>query len=247
MNSLNSEHTLGTQQTLPASTTEISVRDAQSLIAQARMEMATAPINDTEKTAHFIKRINQMHAMAEGLARGIEQFTYLKSVEHQVLRAVQKEVSHPRHIGRRVGMDTEATSIIVEKLESKGYVHVAERIGQRIGERVGGAGDLQAIGILLAVAEVQRIFRHPGGGQHGISCVEQLVEACLRADAAMELAARADRQIVLELPGEQHLAATGTLGPQVVGRVPLRQSPEGIAYLAKPTHDEPLRESRAAR
>lgn len=132
VNSLNSEHTLGTQQTLPASTTEISVRDAQSLIAQARMEMATAPINDTEKTAHFIKRINQMHAMAEGLARGIEQFTYLKSVEHQVLRAVQKEVSHPRHIGRRVGMDTEATSIIVEKLESKGYVHVAERIGQRI-------------------------------------------------------------------------------------------------------------------
>lgn len=132
MNSINTDHTHATEPSEVLKSQEISIRDAETLIAQARMEMATAPINDTEQTAAFIKRINQMHAMAEGLARGIEQFTYLKSVEHQVLQAVQKEVSHPRHIGRRVGLDTEATSVVLEKLEAKGYVHVAERIGQRI-------------------------------------------------------------------------------------------------------------------
>jgi DNA-binding MarR family transcriptional regulator len=116
----------------PAGSTDLAVLDNRELIAAAKREMATAPVNDSALTSKFIEKLNTLRDFAEGMNRGIEQFTYLKSSEHLVLTTIAKDISHPRHIGRRIGMEKDAVSVILQALEEKGFVHVAERIGDRI-------------------------------------------------------------------------------------------------------------------
>ncbi|MFD2840435.1 hypothetical protein ACFSYH_07590 [Populibacterium corticicola] len=111
---------------------EITLSDNRELISAARRELATTTVNDTETTARFVTQLGALRDFAEGMSRGIEQFTYLKTSEHAVLSTVAKDISHPRHIGRRVGMDREVVHTILIALEERGFVYVSERIGDRI-------------------------------------------------------------------------------------------------------------------
>lgn len=106
--------------------------DTRELVAAAKREMVSSPINDSATTSRLIERLNTLRDFAEGMSRGIEQFTYLKSSELQVLTTIAKDVSHPRHIGRRIGMDTDVVTQILLALEEKGFIFVSERIGSRI-------------------------------------------------------------------------------------------------------------------
>lgn len=111
---------------------DLTLLDNAELVAAARREMISAPVNDSALTARFIERLNVLRSFAEGMNRGMEQFTYLKASEHLVLSTVAKDVSHPRHIGRRIGMEKDAVTVILLSLEEKGFVFVSERIGDRI-------------------------------------------------------------------------------------------------------------------
>jgi hypothetical protein len=100
-----------------------------------------------------------------------------------------------------------------------------------------GAGFLDAVGIALGIAELQRILAHRRGGDQGVdAAVEQLVEARLRADAAMMLALRADRQVRLIFLGEHHLLAGRAFVPQIVRRIALGDERDLLADAVEPAH-----------
>lgn len=106
--------------------------DTRELVAAAKREMVSSPVNDSATTARLVEQLNTLRDFAEGMSRGIEQFTYLKASELQVLSAISKDITHPRHIGRRIGMDTEVVTKILLALEEKHFIYVSERIGERI-------------------------------------------------------------------------------------------------------------------
>ena len=84
----------------------------------------------------------------------------------------------------------------------------AASVQQRVGLVGFGARGFQAIGVFLRVAELERILAHRRHRQKlERTFVEYLPEARLRADAAVEVAFRADRLVLLPLLGEDHLPA----------------------------------------
>ena len=97
-------------------------------------------------------------------------------------------------------------------------VDLAAGVDQRIALVGCGARGLQPVGIALGVAEPQRVLAHLGRGQKLIfGGVEQLLEALGRADAVVEVAARADVVIFLPFLDEDHRPALAALVPQVLG------------------------------
>lgn len=111
---------------------DLTLPASSELIAAAKREMISAPVNDSAMTTRLIGRLDTLREFTEGLTRGIEQFTMLNASELQVLNAISNDVSHPRHIGRRVGMEKEVVTACLLVLEEKGFIAVVERIGDRI-------------------------------------------------------------------------------------------------------------------
>jgi|GEM_PF-6665747 len=120
----------------PTSVGELALRPAQELdlIAAARHEIASVPVGDSATTTAFIERFELFHKLTQGLNQGLENFTSLKTSHHLVLQALANELSHPRHIARRIGMDTAAVEVTLGHLADKGLVIVGERSGGRIVE-----------------------------------------------------------------------------------------------------------------
>jgi hypothetical protein len=117
---------------------------------------------------------------------------------------------------------------------------LAARVDQRVALIGLGSRRLDAVGIALGVAELERILAHFGTGQQIIlRAVEQCVEARFGADAVVMVAARADEAIVFPFLGEDHGAALGALVPQIVGVLALAQPLDAIANAAQPAHRNP--------
>src|SRR3546814_4336169 len=53
---------------------------------------------------------------------------------------------------------------------------------------------------------------------------------------ALPISLRADRQIFLELAGEQHLSATPAFVPEIIGRLPLREKGQALTDAGEPAH-----------
>ncbi|WP_029068065.1 MarR family winged helix-turn-helix transcriptional regulator [Jonesia quinghaiensis] len=98
----------------------------------ARHELISVPVADTATTAAIMDRIERLRNLSDGLMKGIEKFTALTVTDVIVLKTILAGVSHPRHIGRKVGMDTDTTCVLVESLVERGLVYIEERIGDRI-------------------------------------------------------------------------------------------------------------------
>src|SRR5690606_40409484 len=81
-----------------------------------------------------------------------------------------------------------------------------------------------------------RILADFGLGQQLEALVKQLGEPRVGADAAVVFALRADRQVRLELLGEDHLLAARALDPQVLGRFALVAERQRVADAGKPAH-----------
>ena len=81
----------------------------------------------------------------------------------------------------------------------------------------------QAIGVALAVAELQRIARHLGQLDAGVvALVEQRLEALHGAQPHVMVAVRADPQVGFEVAVEDHLAAGRAFVPEVFRHLGLR-------------------------
>jgi hypothetical protein len=109
-------------------------------------------------------------------------------------------------------------------------------VDQGVGLAGLGAGRLDAVGIALGIAELERILADLRRRQHAVTGVEQHVEAHGRPDPPVMVAARADVEILLEFPGEEHRLAFRAFVPQIVGRFPLGQEGDAVADLVQPAH-----------
>src|SRR3546814_7309891 len=88
----------------------------------------------------------------------------------------------------------------------------------------------------FGIPELQRVFADGGRGEADPSIVEDLSKARLGADPLVKVALRADRQIFLELAGEQHLSATPAFVPEIIGRLPLRETGQALTDAGEPAH-----------
>ncbi|WP_313279526.1 hypothetical protein [Timonella senegalensis] len=128
--SAHTSHTPGTAHT--SESTELQLLSEKDLVAVARQEIASVPVNDSATTAAFIERFERIRLVLDGLNHGLEQFTSIKTSQHLVLQALSRGVTHPRHIGKQIGMDVAAVQVTVEKLAEKGLVSIDEQQGSRI-------------------------------------------------------------------------------------------------------------------
>jgi DNA-binding MarR family transcriptional regulator len=96
----------------PASSTDLALR--------ARQELAALPVGDVATTVAILERMNRLRAFGDQLQRGMEAITSLRTSQFLILKAIEGGVVHPRHIGRKVGMDTGAVELTLGTLEEKG-------------------------------------------------------------------------------------------------------------------------------
>lgn len=96
----------------PASGTDLALR--------ARRELAALPVGDVATTVAILERMNRLRAFGDQLQRGMESITSLRTSQFLILKAIEEGVVHPRHIGRKVGMDTGAVEITLDALTEKG-------------------------------------------------------------------------------------------------------------------------------
>lgn len=96
----------------PLSTTDLALR--------ARQELAALPVGDVASTVAILERMNRLRAFGDQLQRGMEAITSLRTSQFLILKAIEAEVVHPRHIGRKVGMETGAVEHTLGTLTEKG-------------------------------------------------------------------------------------------------------------------------------
>jgi hypothetical protein len=95
---------------------------------------------------------------------------------------------------------------------------------------------LQPVGVALAVAEPERILAHLRLRQDRVARIEEDIEARLRADPAMMVAAWADPVILLIFLGEDHRVAVAAFVPQILRRLALGQERDALADSVQPAH-----------
>lgn len=116
-----------TDQTLTTTTrTDLALR--------ARHELAALPVGDVASTVAILERMNRLRAFSDQLQRGMEAITSLRTSQFLILKAVEVGVVHPRHIGRKVGMDTGAVELTLGTLTDKGLVVTVLDSGGRMVE-----------------------------------------------------------------------------------------------------------------
>src|SRR5690606_16718244 len=102
---------------------------------------------------------------------------------------------------------------------------------------------LQAIGVALGVAELERVDRNRRQlGQVVLALVEQHAEPALGVETHVVPAVRADVQLLLQLAMEDHLRAARALMPQIVRGLPPDELLQlGPNEIGQPAHARALR------
>ncbi|WPF82257.1 MarR family winged helix-turn-helix transcriptional regulator [Sanguibacter sp. 4.1] len=88
----------------------------------ARRELVSTPVGDLDTAVEVLERLNKLQVLGTFLQRGMEAMTSLRSSQFMILKAIECEVDHPRHIGRKVGMETGAVELTLVSLREKGLV-----------------------------------------------------------------------------------------------------------------------------
>lgn len=92
------------------------------LAVLARRELVSTPVGDLDTAVEVLERLNKLQVLGAFLQRGMEAMTSLRSSQFLILKAIECEVDHPRHIGRKVGMETGAVELTLVSLREKGLV-----------------------------------------------------------------------------------------------------------------------------
>lgn len=92
------------------------------LAVLARRELVSTPVGDLDTAVEVLERLNKLQVLGTFLQRGMEAMTSLRSSQFMILKAIESEVDHPRHIGRKVGMETGAVELTLVSLREKGLV-----------------------------------------------------------------------------------------------------------------------------
>lgn len=164
------------------------------LVRARQRELATLPTsNSVNTTVEILGRIDTLRALSAGIVHGVEQFTSLKLSHFHVLQALENDITHPRHIGRRIGLEAKAVTLTLETLEVKGLVYVAERMDDRIIE----AGLTEAGYAALGQAEAVQIramdtLLHQASHQEVTQLLHLLDQAAVHAQTIMNTISTSD-------------------------------------------------------
>lgn len=157
------------------------------LVRARQRALATLPTsNSVNTTIEILDRIETLRALSEGIIHGVEQFTSLKVSQFHILQALEHDITHPRHIGRRIGMEAKAVALTLESLEIKGLVYISERIGDRIIEagltEAGYAALGQAEGVQIRAMDT---LLHQATHQEVTQLLDLLDQAAVHARTIM--------------------------------------------------------------
>jgi DNA-binding MarR family transcriptional regulator len=102
------------------------------LAVAARRELVSAPVGDLNATVEVLERLNKLQVLGGFLQRGMEAVTSLRSSQFMILAAIEAGIHHPRHIGRKIGMETKPVEQTLAALREKGLVMTSTDRGKRV-------------------------------------------------------------------------------------------------------------------
>src|SRR3546814_492460 len=147
-------------------------------------------------------------------------------------RACARNEGRPHRLSHRSAHEGE----VLHAHDNRLMVDLADRVDEGVLLPGGSAGRFHPVAVPFGIPELQRVFADGGRGEADPSIVEDLSKARLGADPLVKVALRADRQIFLELAGEQHLSATPAFVPEIIGRLPLREKGQALTDAGEPAH-----------
>lgn len=153
-------------------------------LAQIRSEMREQPTisapGDFALTLQLLDRIERLQQLSEGMVRKIEQESGLRRSEFMLLRALEGGESHPRRVGRAVGLQTEAVLATAEALASSGLLSMEHTPDGAVALILTDAGrsvltQAEAVQIRATDAAIQHVG--PEGAQRAITVLDSMIEA----------------------------------------------------------------------
>src|SRR3546814_683027 len=130
-------------------------------------------------------------------------------------RACARDKGLPHRLSHRSAHEGK----VLHAHDNRLMVDLADRVDEGVLLPGGSAGRFHPVAVPFGIPELQRVFADGGRGEADPAIVENLSKARLGADPLVEVALRADRQIFLELAGEQHLSAAPAFVPEIIGRL----------------------------
>lgn len=124
----------------PSDPADAPVVTGAELAVLARRELVSTPVGDLDTAVEVLERLNKLQVLGTFLQRGMEAMTSLRSSQFMILKAIEGDIDHPRHIGRKVGMETGAVELTLLSLREKGLVTTRSDRGHVVGSALSDAG-----------------------------------------------------------------------------------------------------------
>lgn len=152
---------------------------------QIRAEMREQPVisapGDFAVTLQLLDRVERLQQLGESMVRMVEAESGLRRSEFMVLRALDNGESHPRRVGRAVGLQTDAVLTTAESLASNGLLGVNhDDSGRTVELFLTDSGrsllsQAEAVQIRATDAAIQHVG--PAGAARAIGVLDNIIEA----------------------------------------------------------------------
>lgn len=131
-------------------------------------------------TLQLLDRVERLQRLGEALVSAIENESGLRRAEFQVLRALESGDGHPRHVGRAIGMQTEAVLATADGLTEAGLViqlHDQGRVHELVLTDAGRSvlAQAEAVQIRAADAAVQHVG--PESTERALAVLDRIIGA----------------------------------------------------------------------
>lgn len=131
-------------------------------------------------TLQLLDRVERLQHLGEALVSAIESESGLRRAEFQVLRALEVGDGHPRHVGRAIGMQTEAVLATADGLTEAGLmiqIHDQGRVHELVLTDAGRSvlAQAEAVQIRAADAAVQHVG--PESTARALAVLDRIVDA----------------------------------------------------------------------
>lgn len=163
----------------------LSAADSGRSPDQIRAELREQPVisapGDFAVTLQLLDRVERLQQLGESMVRMVEAESGLRRSEFMVLRALDDGESHPRRVGRAVGLQTDAVLTTAESLASNGLLGINhDDDGRAVELFLTDSGrsllsQAEAVQIRATDAAIQHVG--PQGAARAIGVLDSIIEA----------------------------------------------------------------------
>ncbi len=163
-----------------AAANSVARRAPEQIRSDIRTQPNISAPGDFALTLQLLDRIEQLQQLSESMVRMVEAESGLRRSEFMVLRALEGRESHPRRIGRLVGLQTEAVLATAQSLATSGLLSVEHTKDGAVALILTAAGrsilsQAEAVQIRATDAAIQHVG--PAGAQRAITVLDSLIAA----------------------------------------------------------------------